>query len=262
MLSQRKLRPPTLRRLSPEARHAHARRLPGEPLSPRLHPSLHGLQHVARIPLRDPDRSREAALLDHPPKRAPRHPDHFEHLSRSDEPHCPPPLSHQPPGICWCKREASALRGSYRRKSRRINRGLSIELLMSERGVPVIFRPENPRRETAAHGASLVYVPRNRPFHKTRNRVASGTAGLRGAVQQLGLRLPSTWTVAQATRTQEATIIIRAPDSSDPRPGRGRPDPRARRPLTPASCRRCGQAWPRDPRLEVACPCCRASAGA
>jgi hypothetical protein len=31
--------------------------------------------------------------------------------------------------------------------------------------------------------------------------------------------------------------------------------------VTPAYCRRCGQTWPRDPRLEVACPRCGAAAG-
>jgi hypothetical protein len=31
--------------------------------------------------------------------------------------------------------------------------------------------------------------------------------------------------------------------------------------VTPAHCRRCGQTWPRDPRLEVDCPRCGAAAG-
>jgi len=85
---------------------------------------------------------------------------------------------------------------------------------MTERGVPVVFRPENPRREAATRGSSLtVYVPGKSLFHDMRNRVGSGTDGLRGAVQQLRQHLPPTWSVAEAARVHEATIVIRAPDS-------------------------------------------------
>lgn len=78
----------------------------------------------------------------------------------------------------------------------------------------VVFRPENPRSEAAPRGPNLtVYVPGKSLFHGGRNTVLSGTAGLRGIVQQLQLRLPSTWKVAQGARVREATIVIRAPDS-------------------------------------------------
>jgi hypothetical protein len=30
---------------------------------------------------------------------------------------------------------------------------------------------------------------------------------------------------------------------------------------TEVACHRCGQTWPRDPRLEVACPACLAAVG-
>jgi len=85
---------------------------------------------------------------------------------------------------------------------------------MTERGVPVVFRPENRRREAAPRGSGLtVYVPGKSLFHEMRNRVGSGTDGIRGAVQQLRRRLPPTWKVTQAARVREATIVIRAPDS-------------------------------------------------
>jgi hypothetical protein len=58
----------------------------------------------------------------------------------------------------------------------------------------------------------MVYVPGTGLFHNMRNRPLSGTAGLRGAVQQLRLRLPSTWKVAEGPHVREATLVIRAPD--------------------------------------------------
>jgi len=85
---------------------------------------------------------------------------------------------------------------------------------MSERGVPVVFTPEKLRREAAPRASGLtVYVPGKSLFHEMRNRVGSGTDGLRGAVQQLRLRLPPTWRVMEAARVREATIVLRAPDS-------------------------------------------------
>jgi len=86
--------------------------------------------------------------------------------------------------------------------------------LMSERGVPVVFRPENPRREVAPGGAPLtVYVPGNSVFHRIRNRAVSGASTLRGVIEQLRLRLPQAWRVVEATQARQATIVIRAPDS-------------------------------------------------
>jgi len=85
---------------------------------------------------------------------------------------------------------------------------------MTGRGVPVVFRPENPRRGVAPSGASLtVYVPGKSLFHKMRNRSISGTGGARGAIEQLRLRLPQAWRVAEVARARETTIVIRAPDS-------------------------------------------------
>ena len=85
---------------------------------------------------------------------------------------------------------------------------------MGERGVPVVFRPENPRREEAPSGAPLtVYVPGNSLFHRMRNRAVSGASSLRGAIEQLRLRLPQAWRVVEAAQARQATIVIRAPDS-------------------------------------------------
>jgi hypothetical protein len=53
-----------------------------------FHPRLNGLQQITSVTLRDPNRSREAACLDHPPQGRPGHADHFENLSRSEESHC------------------------------------------------------------------------------------------------------------------------------------------------------------------------------
>jgi len=89
-----------------------------------------------------------------------------------------------------------------------------MRFLMSERGVPVVFRPENPRREVAPSGAPLtVYVPGNSLFHRMRNRAVSGASSLRGAIEQLRLRLPQAWRVVEAAQARQATIVIRAPDS-------------------------------------------------
>src|SRR5712691_11343003 len=124
------------------------------------------------------------------------------------------PFLTTPPGTCSCKREASAPRGAHRRKCWRISSGLSVGLLMTERGVPVVFRPENPRRVAARSRTGVtVYVPGKSLFHEMRNKVGSGTGGLRGAVQQLRQHLPPTWRVAEAARGHEAIIVIRAPDS-------------------------------------------------
>src|SRR5436189_5840243 len=89
-----------------------------------------------------------------------------------------------------------------------------MRFLMSERGVPVVFTHENPRREAAPSGARLtVYVPGNSLFHRMRNRALSGASTLRGAIEQLRLRLPQAWRVVEATDARQVTIVIRAPDS-------------------------------------------------
>lgn len=124
------------------------------------------------------------------------------------------PFVTAPPATCSCKPEASAFYGALPRKCWRISGGLSMRFLMSERGVPVVFSPENPRREVALSGAPLtVYVPGNSLFHRMRNRAVSGASSLRGAIEQLRLRLPQAWRVAEATHAAEGTIVIRAPDS-------------------------------------------------
>jgi hypothetical protein len=46
-----------------------------------------------------------------------------------------------------------------------------------------------------------------------RNRAVSGASGLRGAIEQLRLRLPQAWRVVEAAHAAQATIVIRAPDS-------------------------------------------------
>jgi hypothetical protein len=46
-----------------------------------------------------------------------------------------------------------------------------------------------------------------------RNRAVSGASTLRGAIEQLRLRLPQAWKVVEAAHAAQATLVIRAPDS-------------------------------------------------
>jgi hypothetical protein len=50
-------------------------------------------------------------------------------------------------------------------------------------------------------------------FHRSRNRIGSGTETLLAAVRQLRQHLPESWSVSENPRTSEATIVMRSPDS-------------------------------------------------
>lgn len=91
---------------------------------------------------------------------------------------------------------------------------------MAERGVPVVFRPENPPRQSARSGPAVrVHVPEKRLFHVARNNAIAGTHGVRAVVQLLRQRLPTSWRVSEgAHHDREATVVIRAPDSKIAQP--------------------------------------------
>ena len=86
---------------------------------------------------------------------------------------------------------------------------------MAERGVRVVFKPENSREQSASRGTRLtVFVPEKSVFHMARNSSTSGTAALRGMIRLLRQRLPANWRLSEAAHQERhAALIIRSPDS-------------------------------------------------